>query len=184
MNKQKGLHSQTGFTLIELLIVIVIIGILAGVMVAIINPGAQQSRAKDAGIKAAMNKVVLATEGYVSSYGTSPNDVQFFGSLQNVTGSGTTCTSGTDYDCLFSVTGNSLPVGGTVGCSAGGWTGAGATQCVFRYIGTAPGATQTNFTLYAKSFGIASTVFTYKNFGLGAGQIQHCTNAATPVCPL
>ena len=182
MTKQKGLHTQVGFTLIELLIVIVIIGILAGVLIAIINPGAQQNRAKDAGIKAAMNKIALATEGYISSYGISPNDVQFIGSLQNVTDSGATCAAGgVDIDCLFTVTGNALPST----CAANGWTGPSAeSPCAFHYVGTIAGATQTNFTLYAKSFGIVNTVFTYKNFGAGAGQIQHCTDAATPVCPL
>jgi len=175
MNKQKG------FTLIELLIVIVIIGILAGVLIAIINPGAQQNRAKDAGIKAAMNKVVLATEGYISSYGISPNDAQFIGSLQNVLGS-TCAAGGVDVNCLFTVTGNSLPST----CDASGWTGSGASAsaCSYNYVGTVAGATQTNFTLYAKSFGITDTVFTYKNFGTGAGQIQHCTGANPPVCPL
>ena len=179
MTKQKGLHTQVGFTLIELLIVIVIIGILAGVLIAIINPGAQQNRAKDAGIKAALNKVALATEGYVSSYGTSPNDAQFIGSLQNVTDSGTSCAAGgTDYDCSFTVTGNAL----ASTCGATAWLGTGTSQCAFHYTGTAAGATQTQFTLFARSYGVSNTVFVYKNFGTAASQIQHCGNDGVTGC--
>ncbi|KKU30604.1 MAG: hypothetical protein UX44_C0018G0001, partial [candidate division WWE3 bacterium GW2011_GWA1_46_21] len=84
---------EKGFTLIELLIAIVIIGVLAGVLIAIINPTAQRNKAADAGVKAAMNKVALATESYVSSYGTIPDEVQFLAALQNVTEFGTSCST-------------------------------------------------------------------------------------------
>jgi len=155
---------EKGFTLIELLIAIVIIGVLAGVLIAIINPTAQRNKAADAGVKAAMNKVALATEGYVSSYGTIPDEVQFLAALQNVTEFGTSCSTDGANDCLFTVSGNSLPAT----CGANNWGGAGTNQCQYRYTGVA-GTTQ--FDVYAKSYGITNVVFLYDNT---VGDIQHC----------
>lgn len=53
-------NKKQGFTLIELLLVIVIIGILAGIVLAIINPAKQQRKAKESILKANANKVCLA----------------------------------------------------------------------------------------------------------------------------
>ena len=49
-----------GFTLIELLIVVVIIGVLAGVVLVLINPARQQRRSKESILKANTNKLCLA----------------------------------------------------------------------------------------------------------------------------
>ena len=49
-----------GFTLIELLIVIVIIGILAGVIIAVINPAQLQTKSKQAVMRATTEKACLA----------------------------------------------------------------------------------------------------------------------------
>ena len=61
-----------GFTLIELLIVIVIIGILAGVVLQILNPARQQNRAKDGVTRATMNKIALSLGSVNSAYGYYP----------------------------------------------------------------------------------------------------------------
>jgi len=53
-------NSASGFTLIELLIVIVIIGILAGVIIAVINPAQLQLKAKQAVLRANVEKGCLA----------------------------------------------------------------------------------------------------------------------------
>ncbi len=49
-----------GFTLIELLIVIVLIGILSGVLLAVIQPGAQRARANEAVMRTNMDKIRMA----------------------------------------------------------------------------------------------------------------------------
>ncbi len=175
------LKNQKGFTLIELLIVIVIIGILAGVLIAIINPAQQQNRAKDAGVQATINKVGLAVEGFISAYGRAPNDVELMGSLQNAADVGASCAGGSaemPHVCNFTVTGNDLKVddGSNSACAASGWQGAGATACAYHYYGEAVGGTdETHFRLAARSYGIAGTVFLYDN---KIGDIVECPAAS------
>jgi prepilin-type N-terminal cleavage/methylation domain-containing protein len=74
-----------GFTLIELLIVIVIIGILAGVVLQILNPARQQNRAKDGVTRASMNKVALSVGAVMSAYGQYPAGDQVVAELDNAT---------------------------------------------------------------------------------------------------
>jgi prepilin-type N-terminal cleavage/methylation domain-containing protein len=54
------MNMRKGFTLIELLIVIVIIGILAGVVLTVINPAQQRDKANIAVARANLDKVCLA----------------------------------------------------------------------------------------------------------------------------
>lgn len=177
---KKFFKSAKGFTLIELLIVIVIIGILAGVLIAIIDPATQQNRARDAGVQATINKVVLSAQGYISAYGSVPTDLQFLAALSNATDSGTSC-DGTDtgadlYDCYFTITGNALPA--TCSGTAPTATGTGTVQCSFRYFApcgsTDPDCSQ--FQIFGKSYGIAETVFRYDNT---VGEIQECDDTGT-----
>lgn len=166
-------QKQKGFTLIELLIVIVIIGILAGVLIAVINPVAQQNRAKDANVKASISKVSLSTEGFISAYGRAPLDHEFAAGLQNSTypvsvGTGSCAlTAGSDSTCDFVVTGSELPVDK---CNTTGWqaaSGGAGGQCYYRYIGSVDcngNADTTAFVVYAKSYGVSDTaVFRYCN---------------------
>ncbi len=60
-------YTQKGFTLIELLIVIVIIGILAGVVIAVMNPATQQRKAKESVLRANTDKICLAMHACASS---------------------------------------------------------------------------------------------------------------------
>ena len=62
-----------GFTLIELLVVIAVVGVLAGAVIAIINPGAQLGRARDAKRKADIHAIKQALEEYVVINGSYPN---------------------------------------------------------------------------------------------------------------
>jgi prepilin-type N-terminal cleavage/methylation domain-containing protein len=60
-------RSKKGFTLIELLIVIVIIGILAGVLLTVISPAKQQRKAKEASMRSNVEKMCLALHACGSS---------------------------------------------------------------------------------------------------------------------
>ena len=94
-------QNRKGFTLIELLIVIVIIGILVAVLIAVINPARARNRAKDAGIEAAMSKVGLAVQGYMSAYGTYPDCPDLMASIDNEVQVGTNTTP----PCVFRISG-------------------------------------------------------------------------------
>lgn len=52
--------NERGFTLIELLIVIVIIGILAGVLITVLDPAAQQRKAREAALRTNVEKACMA----------------------------------------------------------------------------------------------------------------------------
>jgi prepilin-type N-terminal cleavage/methylation domain-containing protein len=175
MTKLIRRNSASGFTLIELLIVIVIIGILAGVLIGVINPTAQQNKARDASVRATLNKIALATSGYMSAYGRIPMESEFLAGLTNATDSAATCTTANTADCTIEVTGNPLPAT----CAATGWNGAaGSTsQCYYYYCGgddapadgalsacvfvLGPPATGT-YRIYAKAFG-TNNIFLYRS---------------------
>ncbi|MFH1955763.1 MAG: type II secretion system protein, partial [Patescibacteria group bacterium] len=57
---KKDGEEKSGFTLIELLIVIAIIGILAGVLIAVINPAQQRLKANQAVMRSSVSKACLA----------------------------------------------------------------------------------------------------------------------------
>lgn len=82
-----------GFTLIELLIVIVIIGILAGVVLQILNPARQQNRARDGVTRASMNKVALSVGAVMSAYGRYPAGTEVLAELDNAVAGGGTCNA-------------------------------------------------------------------------------------------
>ncbi len=168
---------KNGFTLIELLIVIVLIGILAAVLVTIINPSKQQNQANDGTVTAMINKIILSAESFNSSYGRVANEAEFMGSLEfNANEFNGSCTVAgvPDNECLFSVQGINMPEV----CDASGWTNVsgGTDQCYFRYVGNVNGD-PTRFRLYAKSSGIASAVFTFDS--KNGGEVFECPLTVT-----
>lgn len=175
----------SGFTLIELMIVIVIIGILSGVLIAIINPVAAQNKARDANTKATINKLALGASSFISAEGRIPDEVQFLSEFQSIAANGATCSTASAADCQFSITGSPLPVGGTAGCSnAASWGGAGANQCYYSYCG-GDGAdatiacswttTTTTYRIIAKAFGTANVIM-YRS---ADSKTYSCTAAGT-----
>jgi len=165
--------SSKAFTLIELLVVITIIGILAAVVVGIIDPEEKQNMAHDGVSKAIMNKVILSTEGFISSYGRAPDESEFLHNLNIVVREsfGSECSYAfvPDYECLFTVEGAKLPET----CDLSYWRGNDLeTQpCAFRYVGGIQGDTG-RFRLSVKSMGLTNELFVYDN--MEGGKIYHC----------
>jgi len=68
--------SSSGFTLIEVLMVIALIGILAGVVISVINPTKTQSIARDGIRKENLAKLASAVEAYRQAEGKYPTNAQ------------------------------------------------------------------------------------------------------------
>jgi prepilin-type N-terminal cleavage/methylation domain-containing protein len=142
ISSQSGFYSysnkaQSGFTLVELLIVIVIIGILAGVVIGVLNPVQQQNRAKDGTTRAQLDKSALSAKSlFVSSPRNSlrsPTPAEFAAGLGNIKAT-TTCTeidpTVENTTCTYEI--NNQPLAAT--CGAAAYTGkGGTTQCVYAY---------------------------------------------------
>ncbi len=66
------MKTKKGFTLVELLIVIGIIGVLAGMVIAVLNPRHFQAKSRDAKRKADLEQVRSALEMYRADNGNYP----------------------------------------------------------------------------------------------------------------
>lgn len=168
--------SQKGFTLVELLIVIVIIGILAGVVIAVIDPVQQQNRAKDAGVQSSMNKVALTAQSHISAYGRAPTEDELMAALDNVTEMGGNDCAEVNFAnnqvCRFEVVGTELPTT----CPTASWRGAGAIgsgDC-YMYYYRAAGWVTNRFRFFAKAWGLNDRVFVMDNTIPG---VYHCPAA-------
>jgi prepilin-type N-terminal cleavage/methylation domain-containing protein len=163
------LKNNKAFTLIELLIVIVIIGILAGVLIAVIDPGAQQNRAKDANLVATLNKVSLVTESHISSYGRTPSYAQFMGNLRSTAESigdlPCATTSASSSGCSFDVIGNTAP--STCGVNS-------TDKCYYYYTSDA----SESFRIMVKSYGLSDSNFIYDN---SLGGVYMCNTSLSYV---
>lgn len=87
---------KAGFTLIELLVVIAVVGVLAGAVIAIINPSVQLGRARNAQRKNDLRSVANALEQYLTVSGSYPPSTTWcntsgLGSFGS--GSSTNCTT-------------------------------------------------------------------------------------------
>ncbi len=73
--------NRSGFTLTELLVVMAVMGVMATIVVALINPVTQQQRAYDARRKSDLSQIQKALELYYNDYGQYPASGTFtFGS--------------------------------------------------------------------------------------------------------
>lgn len=169
---------QQGFTLIELLIVIVIIGILAGVLIAVIDPAAQQNRARDANVQATINKMALAVGGFRSAYGRSPDGFEFRSLIQGFalgTGPANHCTAGNNI-CHFTMT--TIPLLSACNASPNNYYGsitASTNACNWRYEKNGVN----DWWIYAKSYGINNGVFKYDST---TSEIKQCTDTNVGTC--
>lgn len=66
------LKKRSAFTLIELLISIGILGVLAGVVIAVINPERKRAQANDAVLSRALGDIAASIEAYKNIEGTYP----------------------------------------------------------------------------------------------------------------
>lgn len=69
--------SQLGFTLVELLVVISLVGILAGITIALINPVKQRDLAEDGVRRSNLQKYALGIEAYANATNSYPISVAF-----------------------------------------------------------------------------------------------------------
>ncbi|HLB51970.1 MAG TPA: prepilin-type N-terminal cleavage/methylation domain-containing protein [Patescibacteria group bacterium] len=152
-----------GFTLVELLIVIVIIGILAGVVIGVLNPVQQQNRARDGTLRSAISKAALAGK---SLFVSSPRNTQRAPTYQEFAGSvGTLDVANSDCDdnvggpgvtgsCLFRVTALDTPTN----CDATNYNGVAApgAQCSFVYY-----KSPTLFRIGVRGFATPERLFVY-----------------------
>lgn len=65
-------YLSKGFTLVELLIVIALLGVIATIVIAAINPIEQAARARDAGYKADASQLLSAIDRYYASHNLYP----------------------------------------------------------------------------------------------------------------
>ncbi len=165
--------TNNAFTMIEMLVVITLIGILTGILVVIINPSEKQSMAHDGVSAAMMNKIVLATEGFISAYNRFPDEEEFMHTMDADTvelfGSECYYVLTPDNECLFSIEGTSLPES----CDLSFWAGSSGDeqQCNYRYQGGIQGDSG-RFRLYVKSMKMVNTLFVYDN--MEGGKIHKC----------
>jgi len=124
--------NNQGFTLIELLIVIVLIGILSGVLLSVIKPGAQRQKANETVMMSNMNKILMAVKACTS---TSKNP---YTACRTFTGVSANDPSGEPVTgTVYGISADTSPylliracLGGTYGTSP---CGTSACQIQYRY---------------------------------------------------
>lgn len=116
-----------GFTLVELLIVIALLGIIATIVIAAINPIEQANRAGDAGLKADASQIVSAIQRYYASHNNFPwNDTACD------TNGGSQCLTGATQgpDTAFNFISADDPSVGICGAAGNNCKASGANQGV------------------------------------------------------
>jgi len=120
MNTFPVRFGRKGFTLIELLIVIVIIGILAGVVLVVLNPAKQQRKSAESVLSANTNKLCLALNSCAATTATAGNcgNATFATTLALI---GAADPTGIPAASTFAsaISGNVVTITGTLSATAG-----------------------------------------------------------------
>lgn len=127
MKRLPASFGRKGFTLIELLIVIVIIGILAGVVLVVLNPAKQQRKSAESVLAANTNKVCLALNSCAATTAIAANcsTLALIGAADPGLNGGV--PTGATY--APSSAGNVVTVTGSLIASGGSKGGAGGPAC-------------------------------------------------------
>jgi prepilin-type N-terminal cleavage/methylation domain-containing protein len=134
LQKSKLLEETAGFTLVELLIVISIISILSAILYRVIDVTGIRNRARNSNVFTAAEKVAYSVESFISSYGRTPNGLEFSGLINDLV-PGVGCNDTVEY-CVFALPGFDLPADE---CPSGSYMGSGSAQCSFFYQGNLGG---------------------------------------------
>lgn len=100
LNRSGG--NLTGFTLIEIVLVIGILGVMAGVLMMVLNPFEQFKKANDAKRKNDLAQIQRAIESYYQDYGKYPDDTNETSTYRIVV-SGNTVDWGTEWSPYIEV---------------------------------------------------------------------------------
>jgi prepilin-type N-terminal cleavage/methylation domain-containing protein len=134
MTKMIKRNSASGFTLIELLIVIVIIGILAGVVLTVINPAKQLTKARETTVRSNVEKACLALDACAATT-TDPTKCDTYddAGIIDPTGIPNTSTYCLDVDGSTPATCNAAPAAANAIVSFYGTLGTCRFVCSYNF---------------------------------------------------
>jgi len=184
---------RNGFTLIEVLTSVVILGILSGLTMSIINTGRKVSDARDAVVRANMDKYVQAIDSYCKGENYCPTKSDITNTtgtfrkvyvtgwdsnfVYNNNGTGVDGIKATEFE-LYARLNKSLPNGGAVTSESWNNPSCGNWLCVLFHIGCPSNCQKITTTTYKSAYlkynSAWSTLTTPWD-----GPLQECTDFAS-----
>jgi len=79
-------NKKVGFTLIELIVVLAIIGVLVGILVAVIKPQQIFARLRDTQRQSDLNRLANAIQTYIAEFAQNPSAIVLTGDLGGING--------------------------------------------------------------------------------------------------
>jgi len=98
-------NKKVGFTLIELIVVLAIIGVLVGILVAVIKPQQIFARLRDTQRQSDLNRLANAIQTYIAEFAQNPSAIVLTGDLGGING----CLGGSTPTIYYSASGNPGP---------------------------------------------------------------------------
>jgi prepilin-type N-terminal cleavage/methylation domain-containing protein len=98
-------NKKVGFTLIELIVVLAIIGVLVGILVAVIKPQQIFARLRDTQRQSDLNRLANAIQTYIAEFAQNPSAIVLTGDLGGTNG----CLGGSTSTIYYSASGNPGP---------------------------------------------------------------------------
>jgi prepilin-type N-terminal cleavage/methylation domain-containing protein len=95
-------NKKVGFTLIELIVVLAIIGVLVGILVAVIRPQQIFARLRDTQRQSDLNRLANAIQTYIAEFAQNPPAIVLTGDL----GGTNACLGGSTPTIYYSASGN------------------------------------------------------------------------------